>query len=85
MAPRAKCTGHGTSQQSRAPADFQILEDMTLEEINTMVEHVQAAQVQKQQEVAKAEARRKAEDEAKWKAEEEAKKKAEEEQEQKAM
>ena len=69
MAPRAKHTGHGTSQQCRAPSDFQIPEDATLEEINAMVERVQAAQVRKWQEVAEVEARRKAEEEAKQKVE----------------
>ena len=71
MAPRAKRTGRGALQQSGSLADFQIPEDATLEEINAMVERVQAAQVRKRQEVAEAEARRKAEEEEKQKAEEE--------------
>ena len=85
MVSKARCTGCGMAQQSGVPAIFQIPADTTLEEINNMVDRVKAAQVQKQREVDKAEARRKADEqrqvevEAKKKADEDAKKKVDEE------
>ena len=82
MVSKARHTGRGVEQQSGVLAIFQIPADMTLEEINDMVNHVKAAQVWKQQEVDKAEARRKADEQ--WQAEAEAKKKADEDAKKKA-